>query len=326
MVLLVGVFGNIVFSLMTTEMTVWDSLNEIQFKYVLLAALLALVPWLTNTLRVMIWTRFLGKHFSFTNILKIIISTDLGSAISPTAIGGGYVKAGMLIRNGLSVGASTSLMTLGSVEDGLFFMFAIPASIIYTSCWDMPAILQILHRFKNNIAVVAGVAVLLLVLLIYIVWQQWKQKQKPSDSWLSRLYTMLSNAVKDFLHVYTLIGKTGKLLFALSMLLTAVQWICRYSVITALLISVGIQVDPVLLFLFQWVTFSLMTFIPTPGAAAGAEASFYFVYMHFIPHDVIGLMTAGWRFFTFYFHTGLGVLVLGGYFVYEYYSQKPSKI
>ena len=321
--LLIGVMGNIIFSLLTTERSVLDSLNAINLAYLLLAAVLALVPWFTNTLRVMIWTNFLGKRFSFNKILKIIISADLGAAISPTAIGGGYIKAGMLMQNGLSVGASTSLMTLGSVEDGLFFLFAVPASIVFSSCWDLPVVKQILEKFKNHVASVALIVLCIIVVLgVFYMIQMHRLYHGKMPSWLKQIYRSMTKIVKDFACVYALIGKTGKTRFALNMMLTAIQWICRYSVITALLLSFGIKADPVLLFLFQWVTFTLMTFIPTPGATAGAEASFYFVYMHFIPKDVIGLMTAGWRFLTFYFHTSLGILVLAGFFLYDYYSQK----
>jgi hypothetical protein len=37
---------------------------------------------------------------------------ELGSAITPTSGGGGYVKLGMLVQNGFSAGQATSLMTL----------------------------------------------------------------------------------------------------------------------------------------------------------------------------------------------------------------------
>ena len=45
------------------------------------------------------------------------------------------------------------------------------------------------------------------------------------------------------------------------------------------------------------------------GAAGGAEAAFYLIYSPFLPEQVIGLATAGWRFFTFYFQLGLASLV-----------------
>src|SRR5690606_28502095 len=85
----------------------------------------------------------------------------------------------------------------------------------------------------------------------------------------------------------------------------AVQWIARYSVISALVAYLGYPVQPVLFWLLQWVVFTLMAMIPTPGAAGGAEAAFYLIYSALLPEQVIGLATAGWRFLTFYLQLGL---------------------
>nr|MBA2670624.1 flippase-like domain-containing protein [Gemmatimonadota bacterium] len=95
----------------------------------------------------------------------------------------------------------------------------------------------------------------------------------------------------------------------LSFLLTAIQWSCRYSVISALIAFLGAPVQPVLFWVLQWVVFSIMAMIPTPGAAGGAEAAFFFIYSAFLPERVIGLATAGWRFLTFYLLLGLAAIL-----------------
>ncbi|MBN1481696.1 flippase-like domain-containing protein [candidate division KSB1 bacterium] len=312
--ILVGVLGNIIFSLLTTDRTVVESLREFKPHFLGLALVFAQVPWITNTIRVMIWTRFLGHSFSFIEILKITISTELGSALSPTAIGGGYIKAGMLMQKGLSAGQAASLLTLGSVENGLFFAFALPLSIFLSKCWNMPILQHVLHKLEQNLVTVAGVVLLLFILIkVYRLWRRRRSSEGEKSTFGVRLWAKIEESIRDFANVYKLISKTGKTRFAASMLLTSIQWSCRYSILTAMLLSFGIKVDPILFFLFQWVTFTLMTFIPTPGAAAGAEASFYLVYTTLIPKEMLGLMTAGWRFLTFYFNIILGVVVISAF-------------
>lgn len=320
--ILAGLLGNIIFSLVSSERSILDCLRSIKPLYLLLAISLALVPWLTSTFRVMIWTRFLGHRFTFLEMFKVILSTDLGSAISPTAVGGGYVKTGMLMRKGLSAGAAASLMTLGSVEDGLFFLIAIPASVVISSCWDIPGINKIIERFRSNLTTLALIVLIIIGMnLLYKLWRRMRKISKEKNKVLIGIKRKVSEAIHDFINVYKLIGKTGKSRFAVCLILTAIQWICRYSVLTVILLSFGIKVDPVLFFLFQWVTFSLMTFIPTPGAAAGAEASFYLVYTHLIPRDVIGFITASWRFMTFYFQIILSVTLLGVFLTASLWSK-----
>ena len=92
------------------------------------------------------------------------------------------------------------------------------------------------------------------------------------------------------------------------MTLTAIQWVARYSIISVLIAFLGAPVQPVLFWLLQWVVFTLAAFIPTPGAAGGAEAAFFLIYSPFVPAGILGLATAGWRFFTFYLLLGLAAL------------------
>lgn len=322
--ILAGILGNIIFSLVTTDRSIVESLQAFKPQYLALAMGLALLPWFTNTWRVLIWTRFLGFRCSFRDIFKIVISTDLGSAISPTAVGGGYVKAGMLMQQGLSAGASASLMALGSVEDGLFFLIAIPLSIMISQCWNMPEVQLIVEKFQHNMLIVSVVvAIIMVTIFLYRFLRKRQSSAKPSERQPLRgkVKRAISQAISDFVRVYALIGKEGKSRFALTMALTSLQWMARYSILTAMLMSFGIRVDPILFFLFQWITFTLMTFIPTPGAVAGAETTFYFVYTHFIPKDVMGLMTSGWRFMTFYFHILIAIVILAIFLISDMRSK-----
>lgn len=110
----------------------------------------------------------------------------------------------------------------------------------------------------------------------------------------------LRDTWRDAREVFRLVGARGKSRFALSMLLTAIHWAARYSVVSALIAYLGQPVEPVLYWLLQWVVFTLMAMVPTPGAAGGAEAAFFLIYSPFVPEEVIGVATAGWRFLTFY--------------------------
>jgi uncharacterized membrane protein YbhN (UPF0104 family) len=98
---------------------------------------------------------------------------------------------------------------------------------------------------------------------------------------------------------------------ALTVLLTACYWGCRYSVVIAVAASVGAQADPRQLFFLQWFVSTAITLTPTPGAALGAETAFFAIYRGLLPEGTIGVATAAWRFLTFY----LLVLVAAGLLV-----------
>lgn len=309
-----GVLGNLAFSLLATDRKTLASLASFPRGYLALAVGLALVPWLTNTLRLMIWTRFVGCALAARDAFRIVLAGELGSAVTPTSSGGGFFRWGMLVQRGITPGAAASLTTLTVLEDTLFFALALPVALGVTRAWELPVLRQVGRQVRDNAAeVVLGAALLgaLVWLAGYALRAGWLGVRVKQWSWrrLGEARRRLRGAWRDAVGVYGLIAQRGKRLFALSLFLTGVQWTARYSVVSALVAFLGAPVDPVLFFLLQWVIFTLMGFVPTPGAAGGAEAAFYLIYAPLLPARVIGLATAGWRFLTFYLLLGIGAVL-----------------
>lgn len=306
----IGALGNIIFAFISTDRDILLSVQHFHFRFLALAMLLALVPWITHLLRLIIWTRFLGQRFSLRELFLIVLGTELGSAVTPTAIGGGYIKLGMLVQKGFSPGKSTFLMTLGSLEDGLFFLFALPVAATLSSSWNLPVIRSSINSLSAPVKTAAVVLLAIVCVISLLLWIISRSKEKLGTAsnrpiW-NRTLTGFTKFWHDFTQVYILVAKRGKSRFALSIILTAIQWISRYTVISALLMCLGISCDPMRLFLLQWIVFTIMTFIPTPGASFGAEASFYLIYSSILPKESIGLVTSAWRFLTFYLQISLG--------------------
>jgi glycosyltransferase 2 family protein len=310
----IGVLGNVVFSLLTTDRELLASLAAFDPRYLLLAVVLGLLPWLTHTVRLAMWTRFLGYPLGYKEAFRITLGNDLGAAVSPTAVGGGLFKWGMLVQRGVSPGAAVSLTTLPTIEDGVFFAIALPIAIYYTAAWRLPVFQTVGEQFQHNalilVPIVIAIAALswLAVRLVFSGGFGTRTRGKGLR-FAGRMRRRLRTGWHDARGVFAMILTRGRRVFALSLSLTAIQWAARYSVISALIAFLGVPVDPVLFWLLQWVVFSLMTMVPTPGAAGGAEAIFYVVYSAFVPAGVIGLATAGWRFLTFYLQLGLAAIL-----------------
>jgi uncharacterized protein (TIRG00374 family) len=307
----IGAAANLLFSYLKTDKGIFQSLGSYSFRYLLLAAGLGLVPWIANSFRNMIWTRFLGWRFSFRELLKIVIGMDLGAAVTPTAIGGGYVKVAMFIDKGLSPGAAASLVTIGILEDFVFFVISLPLAFFITSSRHIPVLSRLTGEISGVFSLLLSVASVLLVGgLVYLILRKtgiWSSIARIP--FIGRMYKKTENFRMEFLAVYRNIIRNGKYRFLLSVLLTGFQWVCRFSVITALLACFHVRVDPVLFFALQWVVFTMMSIVPTPGATLGAEAAFVLAYHQLIPGEIIGLATAGWRSLTFYFQLALGAIL-----------------
>jgi glycosyltransferase 2 family protein len=265
-------------------------------------------------LRLLVWSRFLGYRIPVRELLRMTLVVDLGAAVSPTAIGGEAFKWGLLVGNGVRPGQAATLALLPKVEDAIFFFgFALPFTLVYTQAWRLPAVATSTRLLSGNALLIIGSGLVLavaawLALRSVLRGHGGHRAQRHGTRWWGRLRRRLRHSWQDARGVLWLIVTRGKSRFALTLVFTAAHWIGRYSVISALALFLGLPFDPVLFWLLQWIVFTIMTFVPTPGAAGGAEVAFTAVYATLLPSGVIGIVTAAWRLFTFYVPVALAAL------------------
>ncbi len=254
----------------------------------------------------------MSKKIRFKEILKIAIAADLGAAISPTSVGGAPLKAGMLMQQGLKPSDAISLTLLGSVEDHTFFFISVPISFVITAGWKHHFFVNI-DRFIPNLGWLLLMAGAFIIVMVIIISTKKIGKRVGiilnRFSLIRKMNTAARNMISDISNLYQLIGKKGKRYFLLSLTLTAIHWISRYSILIVLLNDLGFDIHPVNIFFLQWVILVLMLFVPTPGATGGAEASFYFIFQNIIPVSTIGFVMPAWRFLTYYVNLGLGTIL-----------------
>ncbi len=309
-----GVLGNLAFTFLATDQDVLTSLDAFPRGWLLVALGLALVPWVTNTLRLLVWTRFLGYRIGAVHAFRMTLAVDLGASVTPTAVGGGFLKWGMLVERGVAPGAAASVTALPKVEDGIFFALALPTALILTAAWEVGSWGDVAGTAASRVALLAAgaalvfLAVLLLARLILrgVLGVRPRRWTLRGMAWVRR---RVRDAWSDARDVFAVVLVRGKARLALTLLLTAIQWAARYSVITALIAFLGAPVKPVLFWALQWIVFTLMTLIPTPGATGGAEVTFALVYGGLVPVGILGIATAGWRLLTFYLQVGLAAVL-----------------
>lgn len=306
----VGVLANVAWTLLATDRAVLASLGTLPRGYLLVALALTLTPWFTGTARLLVWTRFLGYAIPLRELFRVRLAVDIGNAVSPTAIGGETFKWVMLMGHGVRPGPAGVLTLLPKLEDAIFFMVALPVAVMWTDAWRLPVVVSSVRLLSDNVLVVVGTAALLGV----IVWLMGHgvlmgglgaRVRRRGVRFAGRSRRRLRRTRREAGSALGTIGRRGWPWLAVTLSLTAVQWTARYSVVSALALFLGVPFDPVLFWLLQWVVFTVMSFVPTPGAAGGAEVAFAAVYATLLPAGTIGVATAAWRVFTFYVPVGL---------------------
>jgi uncharacterized membrane protein YbhN (UPF0104 family) len=271
------------------------------------AAALTLVPWVTNALRNRIWARFFGVELSFMEALRISLAVELGCAATPTAGGGGYLKLAMLMRRGLAIGPATCLMTLATLENGVFLCTAVPLVLLAAGGWQSLGIAHWLASLPENVFGSPGFLALPAVALVAVaavrVFPPVRIRVALTLRSIRRFVMQVSGA-------YGLVARAGRRQVAQSVALAGIGYSARYAVVSLVVVGLGERANPLLHGALQWVVFLTAGMVPTPGGIGAAEAAFLVAYSPHLNGEVLGVAVVLWRFFTFYLPIAIGATLL----------------
>ncbi len=309
-----GILGNIIYIYIFARPGIIMDLGNISITYLFFAAALALFPWPSQSLRIMIWGRIFGKTIGPGQAFRAVLASDITAAVTPTMLGGGYAKLGYLAAYGFTAGEAAMVTLLGTLEDGVFFLIALPSALWFSRAWDNPyVILAGRDLISHWPAVLMVIALMLSALLVVNRFISGNKKGDHPSGYSRRALKSIGKFWTDLKTASDFVLRNGKESFIACVLIAGLGWCGRYGAVSVLVLGLGYPADPVLFFLLQWVVFTTMTMIPTPGAVGGAEVSFSLVYSGLIPSPVIPIAAAVWRFVTFYLPVGLGSLIFALY-------------
>ncbi|MDQ7063054.1 MAG: lysylphosphatidylglycerol synthase transmembrane domain-containing protein [candidate division KSB1 bacterium] len=307
LILPIAVLGNLIYTGVTTGHTGFMTILRVPFYWLLLAVLFSLFPWVFAYLRLRVWSSFFRLNLTSRELAEIVLANDVAAAATPTAMGGGYAKIGLLIFHGVKSGLAASLMVIGSIEDYLSMAIVVPIVWMFfapehLSFWAMmQKILAAAAQLPSFLPVtVLGVFSAAVFIWAFPTTRGILLRFLPTEWLKKRLVQPLKQVFADFKNAFQVISRGGKRIFALNVFLAALQWIMRYSIFTFIAAGLGLHPDPVAFFLMQWLVYMLMNFVPTPGAIGGAEVMFILVFRGAIPPDLLPVASAAWRFVSTY--------------------------
>lgn len=304
-----GVLLNVGVALATTDVRFLYEVGPVTPGAVGLAVGFALLPWVTQSLRIGIWTRFVGHPVGFASGLRIVAGGVLGSAVTPTAVGGGTIRWALATRHGVPPGQAASLLAVEAVEDLVFFAVALPLAALLSTADEARLLRRAASspalRLDDPVFVVLAAAVVGLSATAWIGRLALHGRLGPAWRWrglrvAARLRRPARQTWADVRHVTALVARRGKARFAVSLSLTAVQWLARYSVATVVILLLGGPLRPFLFWVLGWMTYAVSSAVPTPGAAGAAEATFYVLHAPFVEPERLVVVTAAWRLLLFY--------------------------
>ncbi len=303
-----GVGAHVAFVLSTTERSLLNYLGELSVLHLLIILVLIICPWLGYALRIRMWSGFLNEKISYADAVRVVITADVASALSPTAVGGAPIKAALLINRGYAHGSVGFMLTYGVIEDIIFYTTGIVLAGFFstgllTDIWS-----EVYSFITRNLLVIMTIIFLITFYILMIRMNAIPSYLKITHYLPQRLKllvtstkTKLNNSLQDMKSNFTLVWQHGKLRMIVSFIVLLLQWMAKFSVLLVILHAFNIDFEAIQIYIRQWVIFVTMLFIPTPGASGGAEASFLLIFGKSIPSDIAYLVVSVWRLFTYYF-------------------------
>jgi glycosyltransferase 2 family protein len=303
-----GVLIHIIFVLSTTERALLLHLNKLSIFHILLIMFLMLVPWLGYALRIKMWSKFLGEKIKFTEAIKIVVTAELASALSPTAVGGAPVKAALLLNMGFNSGNVGFMLTWGIIEDIIFYVSGIILALYFSQNLVVGILGSTAGFIANHQIIFLSVFITLLTFFILskykILPDSFKILHYLPGHYKQKLYSWREKFKLSISEMKVNFNKAlahGKFRMMAGFTILLIQWFSKFSVLAVLLYAFDIDFDVIQVYIRQWVVYVTMLFIPTPGASGGAEASFLLIFGKSIPSDISFLVVSLWRFFTYYY-------------------------
>ncbi len=276
----------------------------------------AMLPTFFHTLRIMLWSNFVGKSLNFRSAIKVVMTNDIGSAAAPNLVGGGPFKYWKLTHYGIGANDAGFIVLLSSIEDLIFYscgilliLFAFPANYFgEISFQGFKYFLLIFFMAISCLIFFNETTKRIIYQLLNLLPQTFAEK-------CLKIAKRLNGFLIDMAAVLLKIIKVGKLRFLLSLVMLFCQWFSRFTILAVVLYFLGLNFNFLNLIINQWAILISILVVPLPGGSGGAEVGFFYVFKNIFSQDVISIMVSVWRFFGYYYL--LIVTIILNFFIKE---------
>lgn len=288
-----------------------------------LSLLLVVGSWVVDALRLKILASAMGGQVRFIDALKMTVMGSFMAGVTPFDTGGEPLKVYFLHRRGLSIGAATAVVALGSFlhatsRFGLWLL--VPVTVILTgNNLEIPPVM------KTTLAVGISVYVLFLGLIIAVIlWPEgvelftrklfqlkWLKQLVPEPT-VTAILEKARTSAYDFRDGVRRVKSSGSHAL-LATLLSVAYWVLVISVPVLIVREMVPQVSCSQVFFVAMTLYLVMAYVPTPGSSGGAEAGSAYFFASILPSKLLGGFIIIWRFVTYYFT----LLVGGGVVAFE---------
>jgi uncharacterized protein (TIRG00374 family) len=262
--------------------------------------------------------RFLAEgELSWRGALRVALTWDFASAVTPSTIGGAPVATYAMSREGMQLGKSTAIVLYGVLLDQFWYAMAVPILLIAGVWFDVipPEI-----GFVGAATMVLIYAGLLLygALLAYGLLVNPASIKKLVKSifrlpFIRKLQGKVSEEADNLEEYSRELQKKSSKFILKAFYLSTMAWLCRVAIPVIVVLSL-LPANEIMLVLRSLAMNLAFLVIPTPGGSGGVEGLFAVFLGPLIDRTAfIGLAVFVWRIITYYISIGLGIIATTWY-------------
>jgi glycosyltransferase 2 family protein len=257
------------------------------------------------------------KELTWMGALRVVLTWDFASAITPSTIGGAPVATYAMTREHISLGKSGAIMLYGVLLDQLFYVLMIPILIIAGFYMEV---------IPDDIGVVGNGAMFIVyaILLAYAFVLAYGLLVNPNSlkrvagvvfslPLLRRLKQKVESELDTLVSFSSKLSQKPRSFLIKAFGISTLAWLAKVSLPTIVVLSF-LPANELLSFLRSFAMTFAGFFMPTPGGSGGMEGLFVLFQGPLFDKTVfIGISVFVWRVLTYYLSIGLGMMVMTWY-------------
>lgn len=257
------------------------------------------------------------KKLSWIASLRVMLSWDFTSSVTPSTIGGAPMATYAMTKEGFKLGQSSAIILYSVLLDQLWFALAVPILLVTGLYYEV---------VPDNIGMVGQASMLLLYagLLSYAGLMAYGVLKNPSAitkvlnglfklPFLRRWQGKIAEEAKNLEEYSHELRQKPNSFLLKAFFLTTMSWLCRVALPTIVVLSL-LPADVILSFLRSLAMNLAFLIMPTPGGSGGVEGLFAIFQGPLMDRKAfIGLAVFAWRIISYYITIGFGMMATTWY-------------
>lgn len=283
-------------------------IRNIKIEYLILSILLIFIRDFLYIVRIRL---LVGKSISYLNCFIIIALWEFASAVTPSAVGGGFVAVLLFLHEGIPLGSAIAYVMVTATFDNYFFLLLSPVGYLFSG---LQAFSISLIYFVSYVLIFVYSTIMTCSVFIKPEIFRFIIVNVTRIKFLRRFREGGLKSAQEIVNSSKILKRYGLKFWCLILLITLAAWISRYLILNSLIAGfidfpLSQHFEILCKHLVLWVT---MLVSPTPGGVGFVEYFFNDFYASTLKDYTI-IVTMIWRLLTFYLYLFIGVIILPGW-------------